>query len=687
MSYTYWNIKTQDLNCVNALSNALDCSDIVSRLLINRNIVSKEQAQRFLYPDSSVDYNPFLLEDMDKAVERIESAFINNEKICIYGDYDVDGITSVSVLYLYLKNFTSNIEYYIPDRFTQGYGMNDDAVNQIAAHGCKLIITVDTGISAFGEAVTAKSLGIDMIITDHHECQGQMPQAFAIVNPKRTDNVYPFRYLAGVGVVYKLISALDIHMNTCRRDDNIDLVAVGTIADIMPLLDENRRIVKAGLKKMSSLPNIGLKMLNKMCLSSQNITSGNVGFAIAPRINAAGRMENAQTAVRLFVTESDSEANSVAEHLCELNAIRQQIENKIYAEAIEIIESHQLDSRCSVLVLWKEGWHNGVIGIVASKLKDKYNKPVVLFSVDVNSKGSARSVAPFNIFEAFASLEDILIQYGGHKYAAGALIENSKLYEFRDRLCSYFDSCEENNIAWDKIDIECELSEKMLTVKTVSGVSLLQPFGKLNEVPLFCIRNIKISGVFPTSSNRHLRLKFNIGDKIITGFFFGVNLLDFDYREGDLVDIVCELGENEYRSIKSVQLVVRDLRLSENQIESYRGKRMFCDTSDDILPSMLPSRSDIAIVYKYLFKCFSNGKRKFNIDNIASIICKDSLVKLNYEKVYFSVKILSDLDIIVSDIEDNVLRVSEIFDEKKVSLYDSALLMSVYEKAGVKFGN
>ena len=193
--------------------------------------------------------------------------------------------------------------------------MNDDAVNQIASRGCKLIITVDTGISAFGEAVTAKSLGIDMIITDHHECQGQMPQAFAIVNPKRTDNVYPFRYLAGVGVVYKLISALDIHMNTCHRDDNIDLVAVGTIADIMPLLDENRRIVKTGLEKMSSSPNIGLKMLNKMCLSSQNITSGNVGFAIAPRINAAGRMENAQTAVRLFVTESDSEAGSVAEHL------------------------------------------------------------------------------------------------------------------------------------------------------------------------------------------------------------------------------------------------------------------------------------------------------------------------------------------------------------------------------------
>lgn len=686
MAYTFWNVKTQDINCVNTLSDALNCSDIVSRLLINRKIATKEQAQHFLYPDNSVDYNPFLLGDMDKAVQRIESAVINGEKICIYGDYDVDGITSVSVLYLYLKNFTSNIEYYIPDRFTQGYGMNDDAVNQIASRGCKLIITVDTGISAFGEAITAKSLGIDMIITDHHECQGQMPHAYAIVNPKRTDNVYPFRYLAGVGVVYKLISALDIHMKTCLRDDNIDLVAIGTIADIMPLLDENRRIVKAGLEKMSSSPNIGLKMLINMCLTSQNITSGNVGFAIAPRINAAGRMENAQTAVRLFITESGSEASRVAEHLCELNALRQQIENKIYTEAIEIIESHKLDSRCSVLVLWKEGWHNGVIGIVASKLKDKYNKPVVLFSVDENSKGSARSIAPFNIFEALSSLEDILIQYGGHKYAAGALIANDKLYEFRDRLCRCFDSVEDNN-ARNKIDIECELSEKMLTVKTVSEISFLQPFGKLNEVPLFCIRNIKIAGVFPTSSNRHLRLKFNIGDKSITGFYFGVNLLDFDYREGDLVDIVCELGENEYRNIKSVQLVVRDLRLSENQLENYRSKRLFCDTSDEILPSMLPSRSDIAVVYKYISKRFSDGKRKFNIDNIAGIICKDSLVKLNYEKVYFSVKILSDLDIVVSDIDDNVLEVSKIYDEKKVSLYDSALLMSVYEKAGVKFGN
>lgn len=686
MAYTDWNIKTQDINCVNKLSSALSCNEIVSRLLINRGITNEEQAKQFLNPDNGEDYDPFLLGDMEKAVERIKQAVENQEKIFIYGDYDVDGITSVSVLYLYLKKFTSLVDYYIPDRFTQGYGMNDDAVNLIKKRGCGLIITVDTGISAFSEACTAKALGIDMIITDHHECQGQLPNVYAVVNPKMDNNTYPFEFLAGVGVVYKLISAMDIIMHTNYRDENIDLVAVGTIADIMPLLDENRKIVSAGLRKMSHLPNAGLKMLIDMCLNSTNITSGNVGFAIAPRINAAGRMESAQTAVRLFITDNVDEVKNVAEHLCELNTKRQQIENEIYNEAIEIIEKHELNSRFSVLVLWKEGWHNGVIGIVASKLKEKYNKPVVLFSVDSASKGSARSIAPFNIFEAFRSMEDIMIQYGGHKYAAGALIENEMIYEFRDRLCDYFDSSEDNHPV-DKIDVECELPVKLLTLKTLCGISMLQPFGKLNEVPLFCIRNAKIAGVFPTASNRHIRLKLTIGDKSFTAFYFGVSPCEFDYREGDIVDIVCEMNENEYKSIKSVQLIIRDIRLSENLINNYSARRVFCDSFDDaILPSMLPSRDDIAVVYKYIHKCFCEGKKRFNIDNFSSVLCKDCLVSMNYEKIYFSLKILSDLEIISADIAEELLIIKDIPDGKKVSLYDSALLMNIYEKAGVKFG-
>lgn len=687
MSYTYWNIKNQDMKSISRLSAALGCSEIVSRLLLNRGICEPDRAEKFLYPDDSFEYDPFLLSDMELAVSRIESAIKNHEKICIYGDYDVDGITSVSTLYLYLKNFTRFVDYYIPDRFTQGYGMNIDAVKKIKENGCSLIITVDTGISAFDEAKSARSLGIDMIITDHHECQNDLPDVYAVINPKRDDSVYPFRYLAGVGVVYKLISAMDISFNTHFRRANIDLVAIGTIADIMPLVDENRKIVKDGLDKISKAPNTGLKKLVDICMNTSSVSSANVGFAIAPRINAAGRMENAETGVKLFITNSEEEAQSVAEHLCELNTERQVIENKIYDEAIDIIEKYELDDKCSVLVLWKENWHNGVIGIVASKLKDKYNKPVILFSADSLAKGSARSPAPFNIFEAFAYMKDILIQYGGHKYAAGALIARDKLHEFRDRICAYFDSCEEVNLASNRIDIECELPSDRLNIKTLSEISLLQPFGKLNEVPLFCIRNVRLAGIFPTSGNKHLRLKFNIDGKSITGFYFNVTPDEFDYRDGDLVDILCELNENKYKNIKSIQLVIRDLRLGENQLACYLDKRNFCEDSDEFLPSMLPSRSDIAIVYKYLYKNHLKGKNIFNIDTIANIICKDCLVSMNYEKVYLSVKILDELEIISSEISDEFLIVNSIYDDKKVSLCDSALLMSVYKKAGVKFGN
>ena len=687
MSYTYWNIKKQDIISVKKLSSCLGCSRIVSRLLYNRGITDLQQAQKFLNPECCNSYDPFVLSDMDRAVQRIISAINNREKICIYGDYDVDGITSVSVLYLYLKNFTSMLEYYIPDRFTQGYGMNEDAIKTIKERGCSLIITVDTGISAFDEACAAKMLGIDMIITDHHECQAQLPDVFAVVNPKRQDSNYPFKFLAGVGVVYKLICALDIRLETNFCDDNIDLVAVGTIADIMPLLDENRKIVANGLEKLSLNPNLGLKMLTKLCAGSAAVTSANVGYALAPRINAAGRMENAQTAVGLFVTEKEQESAAIAEYLCDLNLQRQQIENKIYNEAEQIIKQHDLNNKYSVLVLWKEGWHNGVIGIVASKLKEKYNKPVVLFSVDNKSKGSARSIAPFNIFEAFKSMTDILIQYGGHKYAAGVLIENSNLYTFRDRLCSYFEQCDEKGTDVCKIDVECEITPDMINIDTAEDISVLQPFGKLNEVPLFCIRNIKISGVFPTSNNRHLRLKLNIADRNITAFYFGVCCENFDYREGDIVDIIFELSENEYKNIKNVQLIVHDLRLGKNQLESFASRRLICDTSDDIIPSMLPSRNDIAVVYKYLRRRYLDGKKQFNIDNIANIICKDCLLKLNYEKVYFSIKILDDLDIISVDISDDTVTVKSVSDGKKVSLCDSGLLMSVYEKAGVEFGN
>ncbi len=687
MSYINWNIKSQDMLTVRSLSKELSCSDTVSRLLINRGLSSYDSAYDFLNPAPSCIHDPYLLKDMHEAVEIIKNHILKNKKICIYGDYDVDGITSVSSLYLYLKKFTDNVMYFIPDRFSQGYGVNKEAIDRIKKQGCSLIITVDTGISANSEIEYAKSIGFDVVITDHHECQAFYPPADAIVNPKRPDDSYPFPNLAGVGVVYKLMSAIDVSMQTDYCDEFIDLVAIGTIADIMPLLDENRYIVKMGMEKTLSSPNKGLKCLIDMCSSNQPISSSSVGFMIAPRINAAGRMDNAEKAVELFVTDNFEKAGHIAEWLCQLNYERQRIENEIFQEAVQIIEDQDLNSKHSVLVLWKQGWHSGVIGVVASKLKEKYNKPVILFSVDDVSKGSGRSVAPFNLYEAFEQNKDLLIQFGGHKYAAGVLLENDKIHEFRDRLCLCLDNFLETGCLYDELSVECVLNHNEVTYKTAKDITLLQPFGKHNEVPLFCIRNARISDIFPISNNRHLRIKLYIGDKLVTAYFFSVDISRFDYREGDIVDIVCELNENEYKNFKSVQLVIRDLRYSKELIDSYNSRRIRCTEQKNVISTNLPTRADIAIVYRFFHQSLQSGRHNFNLDTVCNVINKDYLVKLNYEKVFFSIIILVELGIILASIEDNEIYISEIVDSKKFSLNDSSILISIYEKAGVEFGN
>ena len=687
MSYINWNIKTQDLSVIKSMSKQLNCTDTVSVLLYNRGITDTEQAKAFLNPNSKVVHNPYLLNDMSIVVDYIKKYIDQGKKICIYGDYDVDGITSTSVLYLYLKHFTDKVGYFIPDRFNEGYGINNDAINKIKSDGYEVIITVDTGISALNEIDYAKSLGIDVIVTDHHECQEKLPNAVAVINPKRKDSSYPFSKLAGVGVVYKLVCALDIAFESDFADEYIDLVAVGTIADIMPLLDENRYIVKKGVDKISTAPNFGLKCLIDLCVTNLPVNSASIGYAIAPRINAAGRMADAEIAVNLFTTNDKTVAESIAKELCQLNVERQQIENKIIIEAEQIINEHNLNERYSALVLWNKGWHSGIIGIVASKLKEKYNKPVILFSVDDYAKGSGRSVAPFNLYNAFEQNKDMLIQYGGHKYAAGVLVDNDKLFDFRDKISKAVDEFLAKSSFTSDLDVECVLSPYDVTIKTVNEISLLQPFGKHNEIPLFCLRNVRINELFPIANNKHLRIKFSVGDKNVTAFYFSVDMQKFDYREGDLVDIVCELNENEYKNYKSVQLVIKDLRYNLDVIDSFAARRKNCDEHTAVLKTHLPTRADIAVVYRYFYHEFSNGRKIYNLDTVSNIINKDCLVSLSYEKVYYSIKILLELGVIVGKTNFTELVLNDIPDGKKFSLKDSCILNSIYNKAGVSFGN
>ena len=436
-----WNIKSGQIDDDKILdiSSKLGCSYVLASLLVNRGYDTVESADKFLKKGQEILHDPFLLNDMDKAVARILSAISNNEKITIYGDYDVDGVTSVSILYLYLEKLGANVEYYIPCRKGEGYGVSISALTKLKDDGTKLIITVDTGVTAIEEAKYAKSCGIDFLVTDHHECTDVLPEAVAVINPKRHDTTYPFPNLAGVGVVFKLLCAIEsvyrnvnMHEATKRISiDYSDLTAIGTIADVMPVTDENRIIIAYGLYRAERTDKIGLETLIRICRngdgkiikskSKKKFTSGFVGFTIAPRINAAGRISSASSAVELFLAKNATVAEKYAQDLCEINRERQFTENKIAEEANDFIEENGYFMN-SMIILDNAEWHHGVIGIVSSRVSDKYGVPSILISFEGNEdpndpeaigKGSGRSVPGMNLVDALSSCSDILEKFGG----------------------------------------------------------------------------------------------------------------------------------------------------------------------------------------------------------------------------------------------------------------------------------
>ena len=468
-----WEIKERAYNEVlDEFANYTNTNRVVSQILINRGCKTPEEALDFINKNNEILHSPFLLNDMEKGAKRILDAVKNDEKITIYGDYDVDGITSVSVLYTYLESIGAKVEYHIPVRQTDGYGVSKEAVEKIAANGTNLIITVDTGITAYNEVEAAKNLGVDMVITDHHECIGTLPDAFAVINPKRQDSTYPFSGLAGVGVVFKLLCAIE---NTRTGEQLIesvrkiaykysDLVSIGTIADVMPLVDENRIIVSLGLKCIENTQNIGLKSLVEVCQGNDNksskqkakrISSGFIGFTLAPKINAAGRISNASIAVELFLSKSEQTAKKYSLELFDINKERQLEENKIAEEAYEKAEAINSDET-KFIILESDTWNHGIIGIVSSRVTEKYALPSILISFEGNDdpsspealgKGSGRSIKGINIVEALASCDDILEKKGGHELAAGLSIKRKNLAEFKRRINEYAIKCfEEKNI-------------------------------------------------------------------------------------------------------------------------------------------------------------------------------------------------------------------------------------------------
>ena len=536
---------------------------LVSSVLASRGIVSAEQAALALERERELSHSPFLMRDMDKAVARIQEALSRGEKLAVFGDYDVDGITATCLLTDYLRRRGGDVIMHIPGRFDEGYGLSRDAIRALAEQGVKLIVTVDCGITGVEETAYAAGLGVDMVITDHHECKETLPPAIAVVDPHRPDCGYPFKHLAGVGVALKLVLALGGN----DRENALfarycTLAAIGTVADVMRMEDENRAIVSAGLEAIDHSDFIGLHaLLREAGLAGKSVSSIQIGFVLAPRINAAGRMGRAALAAELLLTDDEAEAERKAHELCELNRERQSVEQEIYARAVEQLESLPPEDKYA-LVLASEDWHQGVVGIVASRLSEKYSCPSFMIHLsDGIGKGSCRSYGGFNLFNALESCSELLLGFGGHELAAGFTIEEANIPAFRKRMNRYVREHTGHVPPVSSLAVDAELTRPALvTLEEVERLSELEPYGAGNDRPVFCFRGALLESAQSVGQNRHLKVRLQKGHASFEGIFFSVNIDEADITAGSRVDAAFYLQINEFRGSRSVQLQLLDLR-------------------------------------------------------------------------------------------------------------------------------
>ena len=536
---------------------------LVSVLLTSRGVSNIEEVRAILGDKPANFHDPFLMSDMDKAVSRINAAIKNGERIAIYGDYDVDGMTSCALLTIWLRSKKADYETYIPGRFGEGYGLNRNALDHLKARGIGLVITVDCGITAIEEAAHAKSIGLGLVITDHHECRSELPVADAVVDPKRPDCNYPNKVLAGVGVAFKLVCALEglTDYNEMLQHYS-DFVAIGTIADVMPVLGENRELIRRGLHILNNEPRPGLlRLLQEVGVELGKVTSATIGFTLAPRLNAAGRMGKPELSVELLLTNSFKEADKLTSELCRLNAERRVLESEIFEEAKAMLPESWLSGP---IVLARNGWFQGVTGIVAAKMAERYLVPAIIISIgeDGIGRGSCRSYGTFGLYDALRSCEDILNNYGGHEMAAGVTIAESNIDELRRRIVSYYRSSIESAPKPGLFpDFEVEKPE-LLTVENIQALERLEPFGSGNPPPCLYIKGAILTAVFPIGAGKHTRLRIEKADMNLDCVFFSMPFEDLGVSEGMLVDVAFEPQINDFRGRCSVQLNMIDIRAS-----------------------------------------------------------------------------------------------------------------------------
>lgn len=554
-----------DENAVAQIARELAVPEVLARVLLNRRISSFEKARVFFRPDLENLYDPFLMKDMDKAVDRLHHALENGERILVYGDYDVDGVSSASLLYLVLSRLVgSRVSYYIPDRMTEGYGLSGKSIREAAESGVSLIVTVDCGVTAVDEIRLGNKLGMDIIVSDHHQPAEELPPAVAVLDPKRPDCPYPFKELAGVGVAFKLLQGLyqKLQLPEAELDEYLDLVAIGSAADIVPLVDENRILVRHGLDKINYNPRYGVKaLLESAGLAGREITVGLIVFVVAPRINAVGRLGDAKRAVQLFTAQTLQKARGFAKELEKENKLRRDIDELTFKEALEIVETRLDPENDKALVVHKRDWHPGVIGIVASRIVERYYRPTIMISVvDGVGKGSARSISNFNVYEAIKSCSHYLSGFGGHKYAAGLTINEENIEPFAECFRKVAAEIIQPEDLIPSLRIDSEISLKEFTPRFIRLLKLLGPFGPMNMRPVFLTRNLKVSGSPSIVGNNHLRMKVEQDGVVMDAIGFNMgDYLDVIQANRGVFDCAYVVEENKWNGQVKLQLRLKDL--------------------------------------------------------------------------------------------------------------------------------
>ncbi len=716
-----WIIRSRDdessSRAISLIAEQLGIDPIVAKLLYNRGYTDPESAKSFIYMESEMLSDPFKLKDVEKGIERVRQAVEKREKITVYGDYDVDGVTAVCTLYLYLKSLGANVDYYIPNRIGEGYGVSVVAIDQIVKTGASLVITVDTGITAIDEVLYAKERGIDFVITDHHECRSELPEAVAVINPHRPDCEYPFKELAGVGVVFKFVCAYQERVyNDTRRDaalkifnDYADLVAIGTIADVMPIREENRIIVRYGLMSIESNNRLGLVALMDAASNRSDgtklsrakhrtkITSGYIGYTIAPRINAAGRIKNASIAVELFLSEDKNKATEIAELLCRTNKERQNEENKIMQEANEKIESYDIDKN-PVIVLDADHWHHGVIGIVSSRITEKYSRPSILVSFEGNEgaalaedvgKGSGRSVKGMNLVDALCYCEDHLVKFGGHELAAGLSVKRGELDAFRKKINEFALANLREEDMIPVVEADCSIRPQDISLSLAKAFQMLEPYGVSNPVPVFVMNDVTVSEISGISDGKHTKMVLSEGKFSHSAMYFSNSPSSLGIYAGDKVDVLFNIDINEWMGRESVQLIVRDIRPSASQRDSYLSERERFEQIKRGEPfsaadNVMPTRDDFVSVYNLMRSSLRSGVNVLSHRDITSKFGNlPEPKRIGYIKLKIIIMVLKELNLVsLEEISDEVYKFDIHYSTAKTDLEKSTWLRRLRSQMG-----